>query len=360
MRSTPTCALILLALFAAPISHAQNAATPVFVVEAKLTPIVDEIESLGTLRARENVALTSSVTELVTKVNFTDGQRVKQGDVLVEMDAAEEQALLAEEESRVSEAQRQVKRLEPLVKRKQASVSDLDTQKLQLQTAEARLKAIESRIRQRKIVAPFDGVLGLRNISVGALSQPGTQITTIDSDAEMKLDFAVPELFISALKPGVKIDARTSAWPDDVFRGTIASVDSRIDQITRSITVRAILPNPDFKLRPGLLMRVTLKKDPREAIVIPEEALEIRGQQQSVLIAVNDGNKTLAEKREVQIGQRLKGNAEILQGLNPGDKVITHGNLRARPGGEVAIKAEEKNDETLQELLKQANRQGAN
>ncbi len=176
-----------LLLLVSILCSAQQAPTPVFVSVVERIPFSDEIEALGTLQAKENVALTSTVTELVTQVNFEDGQRVAKGDILVEMDAAEELAILAEERSRMKEAERQVNRLEPLVQRNAASRSALDSQRLELQTAQARMNAIDQRILQRKIVAPFDGVVGLRNISVGALSQPGTLITTIDHDDTMKL-----------------------------------------------------------------------------------------------------------------------------------------------------------------------------
>ncbi|VUD42307.1 Multidrug resistance protein MdtA [Thalassocella blandensis] len=333
-------------------SWAQTGAVPVFATVVERKPFVDEIEALGTLQAKENVALTSTVTELVTKVNFVDGQRVKQGDVLVEMNSAEENALLAEERLRMKEAERQVHRLEPLVKRNAASEQALDAQQLELQTAKARMEAIEQRIRQRKIIAPFDGVLGLRNISVGTLSQPGALITTIDYDSEMKLDFSVPEIFLSILKPGVNVEAKTSAWPNRVFNGTVASVDSRIDQVTRSIVVRAILQNHQHDLRPGLLMRVKLQKNPREALVIPEEALVIRGNEQSVLALVQQGDKVIAEKKIVEIGQRRKGEVEILSGLEEGMQIVTHGTIRIRPGSAVDVQAID-NNQSLTDLLNQ-------
>lgn len=351
------CFLSLLStlLLTVPLSaNSQQSAVPVFVTQIERSTFVDKIQAIGSLQAKENVELTPTVTELVTEVNFDDGQRVKKGDVLVNMDDAEELALLAEEESRVGEAERQVKRLEPLVARNAASRSDLDSQKLQLQTALARVNAIKSRLRQRKIIAPFDGVVGLRNISVGALTQPGVLITTIDFDSVMKLDFAVPELFISVLQQGAKIEAKTSAWPDKTFSGTIASIDSRIDPVTRSIKVRALLDNPDFLLRPGLLMRVELQKNPREAIIIPEEALIIRGNEQSVFVAMEKDGKTFAERKVVTIGSRRKGEVEIIDGLEVGQLIITHGTLRVRPGVEINIEAIQRSDESLAELLQQS------
>lgn len=353
---------VLLAVTALAIptfGSAQQAPVPVFVAKVASKPIVDEIEALGTLQANENVDLTSTVTELVSKVNFDDGQRVKKGDVLVEMDAAEEIALKAEEQFRIHEAERQIKRLQPLIAQGSASESAIDEQRLQLRTAQARMQAIESRIRQRQIVAPFDGVLGQRNISVGTLSQPGRLITTIDDDSMMKLDFAVPEVFLPVLTKGTKIIATASAWPDQVFSGTLSSVNSRVDTITRSVSVRALLENADYKLRPGLLMRVQLQKNPRLALVIPEEALVAKGSNNYVMVVVEESGKTTVASTVVELGTRRKGEVEILSGLEPGAVIVTHGALRVRPGVAVVVKAIETDNESLTELLEQQAEPGA-
>jgi membrane fusion protein (multidrug efflux system) len=331
----------------------QPSATPVIVTEVVRTNFSDKVEALGTLKANESVNLTSSVTEMVTKILFTDNQTVKKGDILIEMDAAEEFAELAEQQSILEESQRQVNRLTPLVKSGAASASVLDENTRNLASAKARVDAIQSRIDQRIIKAPYDGVLGLRNISVGTLIQPGTLITTIDDDSVMKLDFSVPEVFIGSLKENVAINAKTQAYPDKIFEGKISGVDSRINPITRSIQARAIINNTDRLLKPGLLMQVSLQKNPRQAIVVPEESLIASGKDNYVFLVVTKDNKTIAEKREVILGQRQFGDVEILSGLTEGDKIITHGTLRVRPESEVIITGVEKNNETLNELLTQ-------
>lgn len=328
-------------------------ATPVIVTEVKQSSFADEVEALGTLIANESVNLASSVTELVTKISFTDNQRVTKGDILVEMDAAEELAELAEQQSMLDEAQKQVDRLSPLVKSGAASASVLDENKRDLASATARVDAIQSRVDQRIIKAPFDGVLGLKNISVGALAQPGTVITTIDDDSVMKLDFSVPEVFLASLKQGVVINATTEAYPEKTFEGKIASVDSRIDPVTRSIKARAIIDNADGFLKPGLLMQVVLQKNPRQTLLIPEETLIANGPDNFVLVITTTDGKTIADKRKVELGQRQFGEVEILSGLNEGDKIITHGTLRVRPGSEVDITATESDNESLPALLQQ-------
>ncbi len=331
-----------------------TSATPVIVYEVTRMQFSDEVEALGTLKANESVDLASSVTELVTKILFEDNQSVKKGDVLLEMDAAEELAELEEQQSFLDEAQRQVNRLTPLVKQGAASASVLDENRREAAGAKARVDAIQSRINQRIIKAPYDGVLGLRNISVGALAQPGSMITTIDDTSVMKLDFSVPEIFLSTLKAGVVIEATTEAYPDEIFKGTIASVDSRIDPITRSIQARAIIGNGEGALKPGLLMQVVLQKNPRQVLLVPEEAIISDGPESFVLVVNTQDNQTTAQRRKVTLGERKFGAAEILDGLSEGEKIVNHGTLRVRPGAPLTITAVEKNDETLEVLLKQA------
>jgi membrane fusion protein, multidrug efflux system len=207
--------LCLVPLLAASLVHAQSggaggppAATPVIVAEARLEPVAERIEALGTLRANESVAITSNVTETISVVHFDDGQRVSEGDMLVEMTSAEEHALLEEAQARVAEAQSQYDRVRSLVAQRSASESLLDERKRDLDTARAVLVALESRLADRVVKAPFDGVVGLRNISRGALVEPGDLITTLDDDSVMKLDFTVPSLYLEQLKPGLQIQAR--------------------------------------------------------------------------------------------------------------------------------------------------------
>ena len=343
----------------APVAEAQwpgagkMPPTPVITAPVTKEIITDEVEALGTLKANESVDITSSVTEIVTAVNFEDGQNVEKGTVLVEMDASEERASLSEEESVMAEANRQIARLTPLVARGAASESTLDDWKKKAETAQSRLNAINARIDKRRIIAPFDGLVGLRNISVGALAQPGSVLTTIDDDSVMKLDFSVPSIFLSTLSAGVVIEATAEAYPGEVFKGTISSIDSRIDPITRSIVARALISNETGKLKPGLLMQVC-QKSPREAVIVPEEALIPEGSRNSILVTItgDDGSVT-AEKRVVELGERQFGKAEILSGISEGEHVITHGTLRVRPGIPLKVQAEETGEEPLPELLKQ-------
>jgi membrane fusion protein (multidrug efflux system) len=313
--------------------------------------LFDRVEALGTLKANESVTVTANVTETVSAIHFEDGQRVEEGQILVEMTNAEEHALLEEALARVSEAERQYDRVAALVSQRSASESLLDERRRDLDTARAVLVAIESRLADRLVKAPFDGVLGLRNISPGALVEPGDMIATLDDDGTMKLDFAVPAVFLPHLQPGLAIVARARAFGDRRFEGEIRSVDSRVDPVTRSIRVRALIPNPDRTLKPGLLMQVELLRNPRDALVVPESALLHQGRDHYVMrIAEGD----VAERRQVRIGARRPGEVEIVDGLAAGDLVITHGNDKVRPGQPVRVTAVDDGGTPLQELLETA------
>jgi membrane fusion protein, multidrug efflux system len=353
-RSIMLVGFVLFSMILSQGSSAQSPPTPVFVTTVEKVHFVDEVEALGTLKSNENIEIMSSVTELVTKINFKDGQRVNKGDLLIEMDATEELAQRAEEESRINEASKQLNRLRSLFKRDVASESALDTTERELQTAQARLKAIQSRIDKHILIAPFDGVVGLRNISVGTLAQPGMRIVTLDDDSIMKLDFSIPEIFIAALKTNIIVQAHTRVYPDKVFEGTISSIDTRVDPVTRSVVTRALLDNKDGHLKAGMLMRVVIDKNPRQTIIIPEESLISRGEDSFVLLIDAANKKTTAKEQKVTLGERRKGEVEILSGLEVGQQIVTHGITRAKPGDSVIIKAIETNSERLTELLQQS------
>ena len=312
-------------------------AVAVLVAEVQSMPWAERVEALGTLKANESVNITANVTETISAIHFDDGQRVEEGDILVELTSVEQHALLDEAQVRVGEADRQYERVKALVAQGAASESLLDERKRDLDTARAVLVAIESRLSDRLIKAPFDGVLGLRNVSRGTLVEPGDTITTLDDDSFMKLDFTVPSVFMNALAPGLRIEARAAAYGDRTFEGVVRGVDSRVDPVTRSIQVRALIPNPERTLKPGLLMRVELLVDPRDALVVPEAAILHQGQEHFVQLVVEGEKGLTSERRQIRIGARKPGLVEVREGLAKGDRVIEDGHLKARPGQPVEI-----------------------
>ncbi|CAA6828174.1 MAG: Probable Co/Zn/Cd efflux system membrane fusion protein [uncultured Sulfurovum sp.] len=316
----------------------------------------DKVEALGTLGANESVDLRSTVTERIEAIYFDDAQRIKKGRLLLEMKIDEELAALEEENAILEEAKRQVKRYTPLIANGAVAKTNLDQAKLEVSTAKARINAINAQIEERRIVAPFDGTIGLRNISVGAMLSTDTLITTILDESVMKLDFSLPSLFLSFLKPGVNIKATTDAFSKKVFHGKIAQVDNAIDPVTRTLRVRALIDNAEHTLKSGLLMHIVLEKNVREALVIPEEALIPNAQKHFVLVVVEADKGKTVEKRLVKIGVRQEGNVEVLSGLVAGDFVVIHGGMKAKPGKPIMIQAVKKGDEALTELIQKKNK----
>lgn len=346
--------LLLLFSLACPAGWAQAADMPaagVIVSEVRSDHLVDPLEALGTLTANESVELTATVSETISSIHFDDGDRVERGQILVEMTSSEEHAQLEEARATVNEARRQHERIKALEAQGTAAKSVLDERKREWETARARLAAIESRLADRLIKAPFAGVLGLRDISVGALVQPGDLITTLDDDSVMKLEFQIPGTYLDAVQAGLEVAATARAFPGRNFAGSVKSVNSRIDPATRSVRVRAILPNPERLLKPGLLMQVVLLNNPREALVIPEEALMPIDTRQFVY-TVDSANGNKAVKREVRIGTRRPGEVEVVEGLQAGELVISHGTIKVRPGQPVAISAIDDGTRPLAEILR--------
>ena len=330
----PVALIPILPLLLAGLTTTAAAAPPLAVVAAsvRIQPMSQEVEALGTLQANESVAITSRVTETISALHFDDGQRVSAGAPLVELTSAEEHALLDEAEVRAHEAERQYQRVKSLVAQRSASESLLDERQRDLNAARALLAALQSRVADRVIKAPFAGVLGLRHVSVGALVEPGDLITTLDDDRLMKLDFSVPSVHLAALQPGLPIAAVSPAFGTQVFSGVVRGIDSRIDPITRSVRVRAILPNPELRLKPGLLMQVTLRLDPREALTVPEAAIVQRGAEHFVMRLEDDERGLTATRVAVRVGTRLPGWVEIRDGLTATARVITDGQEKVRPG----------------------------
>ncbi|MBK8908563.1 MAG: efflux RND transporter periplasmic adaptor subunit [Rhodospirillales bacterium] len=329
----------------------EDAPTPVVVAPVRSEQVVDRVEALGTTRANESVTITANVTEKIAEIHFQDGQHVAKGDVLVVLDKAEEDAELQAALAILDEKRLAYERSLQLEKRQFTATAQLDERRAALREAEARITALEARVDDRVIRAPFSGVIGLRTVSVGTLVEPGDVITTLDDLSVIKLDFSVPSAYLRALAPGLGVVATSAPFGDQRFEGEVEGIDTRIDPVTRSIVVRAMLPNPNSLLKPGLLMTVELLKDPRQAMFIPEEALIPRRASNQVLV-VDEAAENTVVSRDVTIGVRRPGRVEIVDGLREGDKVITRGTLQVRPGQRVSILAVDEGDTPLPQLLR--------
>lgn len=337
-------ASVLLACLFNSSANAQNdRAVDVIVQKVASTRIQTPIEAIGNLRANESIALTANVNKKITRINFEDGQRVKAGHILVEMTSHEERALLDEARVTADEANKQLERVDSLVKRGAASQSLLDQRVREYQAAQARYNALESRLKDLLLQAPFAGVVGLRETSVGALVSPGEVITTLNDDSKMKLDFTVPSIYLNSLVIGLDVKAKTRDLGDKELSGKVTSIDNQIDPVTRAIKVRALLDNPGHELKQGMLMEVKLHTRERDALIISESALMPFASNNFVFVVVNSGvGQPVVERRKIEIGERLVGHVEVLSGLSINDVLVTHGVQKLRNGQTIKILAEEK------------------
>jgi membrane fusion protein, multidrug efflux system len=309
----------------------------VIVAPARKETFAAEMEAIGSARANEAVDITAKTSNRVTGIHFREGQRVRRDEILIELDSEQARATLAEAEAALSDSRSQYKRSRELYATKALSEAQLDQLQATLSANEARVAGARSQLNDLIIRAPFAGRVGLRNVSLGSLVNPGAVITTLDDTSVIKLDFSVPEVFLSSLREGLEISARTSAYPDSLFNGQVASIDSRLDPVSRAIVVRAEITNEDNRLKPGMFMTVKLVKSSAPALLIPEQALVPEGERKFVFL-VRDGK---AARSEVQTGRRRPGEVEVLRGVVEGDVVIVEGTQKVREGVEVNARAAE-------------------
>jgi membrane fusion protein, multidrug efflux system len=314
-------------------SQTPLAVVAVPVREARLTL---EAEALGTARANESVDVTAKVSNLVTAVRFAEGQQVRRGQTLVELDSREARAELAIAEAALSESRSNFNRSRELYTTRALSEAQLEQIEATLKANEARVAFARSRLSDTVIAAPFDGRVGLRRVSVGSLVNPGTVITTLDDANPIKLDFTIPETLLSSVEAGREIVARSVAWPGEEFAGRVASVDSRVDPTTRSVTVRALLPNDRGMIKPGMFLTVRLARGASDALLVPEQAL-VPEQGNVYGFVVQDGH---VAKRLVRTGERRVGEVQVVAGVAAGEQVVTEGTQKLRDGAPVTVQQE--------------------
>ncbi len=325
-----------------------RSAVPVRVAIAAPASMEDVIEAIGTARADESVQISAKVTEKVSKVHFDDGQVVKQGDLLVELTSVEESARLNEALAEMRERQRNFERVQRLFRQDTVSRSDLDQAESEMKTSRARVESMEAMLADRVVLAPFDGITGLRLVSPGSLVEPGDHITTLDDIDPIKADFTVPERFVGVLSVGQPVRAISAAYPGETFNGTVAVLPPRVDPDARAVTVRAHLPNPDGRLRPGMFLSMELVRTVREALTIPEGAIVPGGELAYVFLFRPDGDGTgltqdavnatgSVARTRVRLGLRQPGQVEVLEGLTPGDAVVVEGVNRVVDGASVRV-----------------------
>lgn len=308
----------------APLVTATKPATHVF---------RDEIRAVGTARANEQVTLAANVTERVERLYFDDGMFVKAGQLLAVLSNAQEQAALNGARASAVEASSQLERVQSLYDQGFATRALLDQQKAALSLARASEEGMKAQLGDRVIRAPFSGYLSLRTISEGAIVNNGTPLVTISDLSRIKLDFTVPETLLGALKPGLPIRAYSSAYPDDVLQGTISVIDPVIDPQSRAVMVRATLPNPGARIKPGMLLTVNVETSQRTALALPEAAVLSQGDTRYVFTLDAERKATRAQ---VRTGLRDKGMIEV-SGLSGDALVIAEGVVKVSEGRVVRL-----------------------
>jgi membrane fusion protein (multidrug efflux system) len=310
---------------AAPVAPS---AIPVVTKPARMEPMGLEIEAVGTTQANESVEVTSKASNIVTAIRFQEGEIVERGAVLVEMDASQVRANLAEAEAALARSKSQYDRSRDLQARQAMSVADLEQVEASLKADQARVAAAQARLDDTVIRASFTGRTGFRHVSVGSFVSPGTVITTLDDTSVIKLDFTVPETYLFVLRRGLPVTASATGLPDRKFEGVVTNMDSRIDPVTRSVTVRAELPNPDGLLRQGMFMTVSLQGEVEPTLLVPEEAL-VPERGHAYVFVVKDN---VVERREVHTGKRRPGFVEIVSGIAEHEHVVVDGTQNVRDG----------------------------
>ena len=251
-----------------PSTGGRGAEGPVPVTTQTVRPreFGDTLVPLGTVHAREAVTVTAKVSEIVQRVHFDSGDVVARGEPLVTLGGQQQQASLVEAQATANEAERLYRRQSELAGQQLIARASLDTQRATRDAANARVAQVRAQLGDRTIRAPFAGVLGIRQVSPGALVTPGTAIATLDDIARVYVDFPLPESELARVAAGQRVTGTSASWPERVFDGTVSTVAARIDSGSRAVTVRADFPNPDRALRPGMLVQVTAYGAPRQAL----------------------------------------------------------------------------------------------
>lgn len=309
---------------------------PVTAEQVHLRPWNDTVKALGNVKARESITVSAKVSEIVQAVHFDSGDHVAAGASLVTLSGKAQQAALAQAEATAKEAEQLLRRQTELASQQLIARSSLDTQRALRDSTRARVEQMRADIGDREIRAPFAGVLGIRQVSPGSLVTPGTPIATLDDTERVYIDFPVPETLLARVDKGQSVSGTSAAYAGQRFEGKVSTVDARIDPATRAVTVRADFPNPGHRLRPGMLVQVTLLQPQRQALLIPEISVVQVGTDSYVFRVKPDGT---VERVDVEIGTRREGLAEILSGLKLGDRVVVDGTGKLRPGAKVQVTA---------------------
>ncbi len=294
--------------------------------------LTDEAQAVGALRARQSVMVRPEVSGRIAQLGFTDGQAVKRGQLLVQLDDTLQQAQLKQAQAQASIAQTNLARSRELLAQGFVSASAVDQNAAAMQVAEAQVALAQAQLGRMKILAPFDGVMGIRVVNLGDYVKDGADVVMLEDLSTMWVDFRLPERYVGQLKPGLVVDVALDAVPGKEFKGRIQALDSQVDANGRALLVRARVDNPGSQLKSGMFARPRVVLSVREqAVLVPEEALVPQGGKQFVFkVSEEPGGQKVARRAEVKVGLRVLGKAEVLGGVEAGDVVVTAGQARLR------------------------------
>ncbi|WP_225578888.1 efflux RND transporter periplasmic adaptor subunit [Pseudomonas sp. PDM14] len=304
------------------------------VTTAQRALVRDELITFGSLRSDESTVIRPEVGGRIASLHFREGQSVKGGELLVSLDDSIARAELAQAQANLDLAEKSYQRAQMLFKRGASNAQAQDEAQSQQQAARASLALAQARLDKTQIRAPYDGVLGLRQVSAGDYLSPGQDLVNLEVLDPLKVDFRIPQKAVSQIRIGQLIELSLDTYPGERFKGEIVALNPRLDEVGRSQAVRAQLGNQDQRLKPGQFVRVSVILAERpNALLIPEEAVMPMGQSLFVNLVV-DGK---VERRQIRIGQRLRGKAEVREGLQGDEQIISAGWQKVAPGREVRV-----------------------
>ena len=307
--------------------------TPVEVVVVESSTVQEDLQAVGSLRSNESVVLRPEVSGRIATIGFRDGQVVKKGQLLIGLDATLNEAEVAQYRAEYDLALSNLKRSEDLARQKFISSSAQETAASNAQVAEARLKLAQARLSKMKIISPFDGIVGIRGVSLGDYVKDGTDLVNVEDVRILKVDFRLPERSLSQIKAGQDVEVVADALPNERWQGQIEAINPRVDANGRSLELRGRLDNASGKLRPGMFVRVRVIVGERNGLLVPEEAIVPQGEEFYVYKVVEGA----AKRVPVKIGVRRDAKVEIVEGISAGDQVVTAGMRLSRDGQPVRV-----------------------
>ncbi|VVC76109.1 Efflux pump periplasmic linker BepF [Aquicella siphonis] len=331
-------------LFMWYMSHYQPPAVTISETTAKRMAWQSYLNAVGTLNAVNGVDLSSEAAGIIEELRFNSGQYVRKGDVILSMRSHNEQATLKNNQATLQLARINYEREKTLFDKHVSSKAALDSRYAELLRAQAGVESAQAQIQQKTITAPFDGRLGIRQVNLGQYVSPGTVLVTLQSLDPLYVSFSLPEQYLADLYLGQNIDVSVNFGKGKTVQGTITAINSKVEPSSRNVLVQATIPNPNYQLYPGMygLVKIWLKKDKEMPVVVPQTAISYSLSGDYVFIIKNESDnkneKNLHVYRQyVKVGERRDSEATILEGLKPGDSVVTSGQLKLQNGTRVVI-----------------------